>query len=134
MSDLGEVDQADASVEASADDQTVLNLQHRITELEDIATQFSSELEYSKSYDGLTGLPNQMLFYDRIHQAIERGTRHDQLAAVLIIDIEMFSQINASLGRSGGDELLKQVAYRLNYDRTQIRWRITSQRFAICGR
>ena len=38
-----------------------------------------------------------MLFYDRIHQAIERGCRHDQLAAVLIVDIEMFSQINASL-------------------------------------
>ena len=92
----------------------VANLQQRITELEDIATQFSSELEYSKSYDHLTGLPNQILFYDRIHQAIERGCRHDQLAAVLIIDIEMFSQVNASLGRSGGDKLLKQVAYRLN--------------------
>jgi len=111
---LAEVAAAEASAEASADDPTVMNLQNRITELEDIATQFSSELEYSKSYDGLTGLPNQMLFYDRIHQAIERGTRHDQLAAVLIIDIEMFSQVNASLGRAGGDELLKQVAYRLN--------------------
>jgi diguanylate cyclase (GGDEF)-like protein/PAS domain S-box-containing protein len=92
----------------------VASLQHRIAELEDIATQFSSELEYSKSYDSLTGLPNQVLFYDRIHQAIERGCRHDQIAAVLIIDIELFSQINASLGRSGGDALLKQVAYRLN--------------------
>ena len=92
----------------------VENLQSRIAELEDMATQFSSELEFSKSYDSLTGLPNQILFYDRIHQAIERGFRHDQLAAVLIIDIEMFSQINATLGRSGGDELLKQVAYRLN--------------------
>ncbi len=92
----------------------VSNLRHRIAELEDIATQFSSELEYNKSYDSLTGLPNQVLFYDRIHQAVERGCRHDQLAAVLIIDIEMFSQINASLGRAGGDALLKKVAYRLN--------------------
>ena len=90
------------------------NLQNRIAELEDIATQFSSELEYNKSYDGLTGLPNQELFYDRIHQGIERGSRHDELSAVLIIDIEMFSQINASLGRAGGDELLKEVAERLN--------------------
>jgi diguanylate cyclase (GGDEF)-like protein/PAS domain S-box-containing protein len=98
----------------TAEGSNVANLQHRIAELEDIATQFSSELEYGKSYDSLTGLPNQVLFYDRIHQAIERGCRHDQLAAVLIIDIEMFSQVNASLGRSGGDELLKQVAYRLN--------------------
>jgi len=89
------------------------NLQHRITELEGIATQFSSELEYSKSYDKLTGLPNQALFYDRIQQGIERGCRHDELSAVLIIDIEMFSQINASLGREGGDKLLKEVAERL---------------------
>jgi diguanylate cyclase (GGDEF)-like protein/PAS domain S-box-containing protein len=93
---------------------SVANLQHRIAELENMASEFSSELEYSKSYDSLTGLPNQVLFYDRIHQAIERGCRHDQLAAVLIIDIDMFSQINATLGRSGGDELLKKVAYRLN--------------------
>jgi diguanylate cyclase (GGDEF)-like protein/PAS domain S-box-containing protein len=90
------------------------NLQHRIAELEDIATQFSSELEYNKSYDELTGLPNQALFYDRIHQGIERGSRHDEISAVLIIDIEMFSQINASLGRAGGDKLLKEVAERLN--------------------
>ena len=50
-------------------------LQNRIAELEDIATQFSSELEYNKSYDQLTGLPNQALFYDRISQGIERGLR-----------------------------------------------------------
>ena len=90
------------------------SLQNRISELEDIATQFSSELEYNKSYDDLTGLPNQALFYDRIHQGIERGCRHDELSAVLIIDIEMFSQINASLGRASGDKLLKEVAERLN--------------------
>ena len=89
-------------------------LKLRIAELEDMATQFSSELEYNKSYDGLTGLPNQELFYDRIRQGIERGSRHDQLSAVLIIDIEMFSQINASLGRAGGDKLLQEVAARLN--------------------
>jgi len=90
------------------------SLQHRIVELEDIATQFSSELEYSKNYDSLTGLPNQGLFNDRIRQSIERGGRHDQLTAVLVIDIEMFSEINARLGRTGGDGLLKKVAERLN--------------------
>ena len=90
------------------------SLHDRIAELEVIASQFSSELEYSRSYDELTGLPNQELFYDRVQQGIERGTRHDQLAAVLIIDIEMFSQINASLGRAGGDRLLQEFAERLN--------------------
>jgi diguanylate cyclase (GGDEF)-like protein len=113
IDEMTEFSAAEAPPQAEAGS-NVANLQQRITELEDIASQFSSELEYNKSYDHLTGLPNQILFYDRIYQAIERGCRHDQLAAVLIIDIEMFSQVNASLGRSGGDELLKQVAYRLN--------------------
>ena len=90
------------------------NLHDRIAELEVIASQFSSELEYTRSYDELTGLPNQELFYDRVRQGVERGVRHDQLAAVLIIDIELFSQINASIGRAGGDKLLKEVAERLN--------------------
>jgi diguanylate cyclase (GGDEF)-like protein/PAS domain S-box-containing protein len=89
-------------------------LQDRIIELEDIASQFSSELEYSKNYDSLTGLPNQGLFYDHIRQAIERRSQNGQLTAVLIIAIEMFSQINARLGRTGGDDLLKKVAERLN--------------------
>jgi len=93
----------------------VESLQNRIDELEDIALQFSAELEHSKSYDSLTGLPNQVLFYDRIQQSIERGFRLDQLAAVLIIDIAMFSQINTTLGRSIGDLLLQEVANRLNH-------------------
>ncbi len=92
----------------------VERLQHRIDELEEIASNFSAQLDYQQSYDALTGLPNQILFYDRIHQAIERGYRLDQLAAVLIIDIEMFSQINTTLGRSIGDKLLKEFSERLN--------------------
>ena len=92
----------------------VETLQTRIDELESIASKFSAELEYSKSYDELTGLPNQILFYDRINQAIERGSRLDQLAAIIILDIEMFSQINATMGRAVGDQLLQEVANRLN--------------------
>lgn len=92
----------------------VKQLQKRIDELEEIASNFSTQLDYQQNYDVLTGLPNQILFYDRIHQAIERGFRLDQLAAVLIIDIEMFSQINTSLGRLIGDQLLQIFAERLN--------------------
>ena len=75
-------------------------LQHRVAELEHIASQFSAELELTKNYDGLTGLPNQILFFDRIGQVIERGYRYDQLAAILVVDIGMLSQINTTLGRS----------------------------------
>lgn len=110
----------------------VNRLQNRIVELENIASKFSAELEYNKSYDVLTGLPNQILFYDRISQAIERGSRHKQLAALLIIDIEMFSEINATLGRTVGDLLLQQVADRLEtiFRKTDGISRLTISRFA----
>lgn len=89
-------------------------LQLRVNELENIASQFSAELEYTKNYDALTGLPNHILFYDRITQVIERGYRHDQLSAILVVDIDMFSRVNTSLGRIVGDKLLLEIAERLN--------------------
>ncbi len=88
-------------------------LQLRVAELESIASQFSAELEYTKNYDALTGLPNQILFYDRIGQVIERGNRYDQLAAILIIDIGTLGQINSTFGRSAGDKLLLGISDRL---------------------
>ena len=110
----------------------VRNLQGRIVELEGIASKFSEELEYANSYDALTGLPNQILFYDRIKQAIERGFRHDQIAAVLVVDIEMFSQVNATLGRAVGDLLLQEVAARINttFRKSDGISRLTVSRFA----
>ncbi|MEE8234544.1 MAG: bifunctional diguanylate cyclase/phosphodiesterase, partial [Gammaproteobacteria bacterium] len=98
----------------SGDTEEVSSLENRIDELESIASQFSEELEYAQSYDSLTKLPNQVLFYDRVNQAIERGIRQDQITAVLVVDIERFSQVNATLGRSIGDSLLQEVANRLN--------------------
>ncbi|MDJ0832888.1 MAG: diguanylate cyclase [Gammaproteobacteria bacterium] len=92
----------------------ITQLKDRVQELEEIATEYSAQLEYHQSYDMLTGLPNQVLFYDRIQQAIERGFRHDQQVAVLVIDIDDFSQINTSLGRKVGDEVLQAFAEDLN--------------------
>jgi diguanylate cyclase (GGDEF)-like protein len=64
----------------------------------------------TKNYDAVTGLPNQVLLYDRIGQVIERGSRYDLLAAVVVIDIGMLSQINTALGRNAGDKLLTKIA------------------------
>jgi len=96
-------------------DENVDELITRINVLEEIATNASADLEYHQNYDALTGLPNQVLFYDRVNQALERGYRHDQLAAVLVIDIAEFSQVNSSLGRTIGDQLLQQFSDRLNH-------------------
>ncbi len=110
----------------------VKNLETRIDELENIASQVSEELEYAQSHDSLTKLPNQVLFYDRVSQAIERGIRHDQITAVFVVDIERFSQVNATLGRSSGDALLQEVASRLNttFRKTDGISRLTVSRYA----
>ncbi len=105
--DIDEVEPGEKTTE-------ITHLKTRVQELEEIASEFSAQLEYHQSYDMLTGLPNQVLFYDRIQQAIERGFRHDQQVAVLVIDIDMFSQINTSLGRKVGDQVLQTFAENLN--------------------
>jgi diguanylate cyclase (GGDEF)-like protein/PAS domain S-box-containing protein len=63
--------------------------------------------------DPLTGLPNRLLFHDRLSQAIERARRNRQMLAVMLVDLDRFKLINDSLGLDKGDHLLRQVAKRL---------------------
>ncbi len=109
------VEQGNQAVE-EVESAKVIEIKHlktRVLELEKVASNFSSELEYAQSHDVLTGLPNQVLFCDRIQQVIERSYRHDQLAAVIVIDIDKFSEINTTLGRYNGDRLLQLFAEQL---------------------
>lgn len=64
-------------------------------------------------YDALTGLPNRSLLQARADQAIATVTREAEWLAVLFIDLDRFKQVNDSLGHSAGDDLLRQVAARI---------------------
>ena len=64
------------------------------------------------NYDELTGLPNRMLFLDRLSQAILRSSREKHHVGILFIDLDGFKQINDTLGHSAGDELLRIIADR----------------------
>jgi diguanylate cyclase (GGDEF)-like protein len=63
--------------------------------------------------DGLTGLPNRLLFIDRLQIALARARRENRKAAVLFIDLDGFKDINDAFGHSFGDALLIAVAHRL---------------------
>ncbi len=82
----------------------------------DITQRKSTEqqLIHDAFYDGLTDLANRALFMDHLRMAIERAKRRtEEPYAVLFLDIDRFKVINDSLGHMVGDELLKQVARRL---------------------
>jgi PAS domain S-box-containing protein/diguanylate cyclase (GGDEF)-like protein len=71
-----------------------------------------AQLKYLAYYDVLTGLPNRALFLDRITQHT-RADSADRTLALVLLDIERFRMVNESLGRRGGDELLRLFAQRL---------------------
>jgi diguanylate cyclase (GGDEF)-like protein/PAS domain S-box-containing protein len=77
--------------------------------------QAEQRLQHDAMHDGLTGLPNRVLFIDRLDQAIRRAKRATPkaAAAVLFLDLDRFKLVNDSLGHQVGDRLLIAVARRL---------------------
>ena len=83
------------------------------THLEEMVRERTAELEYLAYHDRLTGLPNRTLFVDRCNSAIANATANGHLAAVALVSLDRFKNINDTLGHAAGDELLKHVATRL---------------------
>jgi diguanylate cyclase (GGDEF)-like protein/PAS domain S-box-containing protein len=71
------------------------------------------EVEYQAYHDALTGLPNRMLFLDRLTVAVAHARRRHQTLAVMFLDLDDLKVVNDTLGHSAGDQLLQMVAERL---------------------
>jgi diguanylate cyclase (GGDEF)-like protein len=69
--------------------------------------------EHQALHDALTGLPNRSLFRHRIEQVVSAGRRGERTAAVMLIDLDHFKEINDTLGHHAGDRLLQEVSVRL---------------------
>ncbi|MDP3864679.1 MAG: EAL domain-containing protein [Rhodoferax sp.] len=70
-------------------------------------------ITYLAYYDDLTGLPNRMLFKDRLSQAFIEANRKERLVGVMFMDIDHFKDVNDTLGHEVGNVLLQAVAGRL---------------------
>ena len=88
---------------------------HLVMIVEDITDRktLEAQLLHRSLHDPLTGLPNRLLFHDRLRHALERGFRERTPSCVLIIDLDGFKTINDTLGHHTGDLVLVAFAERL---------------------
>lgn len=70
-------------------------------------------LEKSAHFDTLTGLPNRLLFSDRLHQALAQADRTGTMLAICYLDLDSFKEINDLHGHPAGDTVLREVASRM---------------------
>jgi len=86
-----------------------------IGQVEDITERkrCQEEIRQLAYYDVLTCLPNRRLLLDRLNQTLAQAQRHQRSLAVMFLDLDRFKEINDTLGHDIGDELLKEVAKRL---------------------
>jgi diguanylate cyclase len=67
-------------------------------------------------HDNLTGLPNRVLFTDRLEHAIAQAKRHQWILAVMFVDLDNFKTVNDTYGHPAGDAILQAVATRLKHN------------------
>ncbi|MDX6212088.1 MAG: hypothetical protein QOF82_1175 [Frankiales bacterium] len=77
------------------------------------ADQLAAELHHHAFYDDLTGLPNRMLFSDRLEQALVTRQRSGTDLAVMVVDLDDFKLVNDRFGHAEGDRVLREAAARL---------------------
>ncbi|MBV7561048.1 bifunctional diguanylate cyclase/phosphodiesterase [Pseudomonas sp. sia0905] len=90
-------------------------LSHYVAVFSDITVLKHSqhELDHLVHHDPLSGLPNRLLFSERVEHALQRAQRDEERGAVLVVDLDHFKHINESLGHNLGDLLLKATGERL---------------------
>lgn len=108
-------------VQEAADKLSVVNaaLQKEVRERHELENKLEAITEREEAsrhaavHDPLTGLPNRVLFIDRLEHGLAQAKRQGWNLAVMFIDLDAFKQINDTHGHDAGDSVLKTVAARL---------------------
>ena len=87
----------------------------RVVAVRDIRERREAEakIRHMAHHDALTGLPNRVLFHDRLDQAVALARRNGTTVAIHCLDLDRFKNVNDLMGHGAGDALLQQVARRL---------------------
>ena len=101
------------TVGAGRDITKLKKIQHDLEKSLKVLDLQRKQLEYQANHDSLTGLPNRILFMDRLEQSIRLAQRNKKQVAVLFIDLDHFKEINDSLGHTIGDKVLVEVSQRI---------------------
>lgn len=75
--------------------------------------EYTKHIQHLAHHDNLTGLPNRMLFFDRLDQAMNLAQRNHHELSLLYLDLDHFKAVNDTLGHVAGDEVLKGAADRI---------------------
>ena len=87
----------------------ILGIMHDVTE----RMETEQRLKFLTYHDELTGLPNRVLFQDRLRQSMHEADRTERQVAVMVLDLDRFKTINDSLGHDAGNAMLRIVAERI---------------------
>jgi diguanylate cyclase (GGDEF)-like protein len=90
-----------------------VSLIESLTEATKSIANKNKELHTLAHYDSLTGLPNRILFLDRLDQAIIHAMRSNSSIVILFLDLDYFKSVNDQYGHQCGDNLLQQVSQRI---------------------
>ena len=88
------------------------DLERRVHQRTKELANLNTELEHQALHDALTQLPNRTLFTDRLQQAIRISDREKKSFALVAIDLDLFKEVNDTLGHHAGDLVLQEVAGR----------------------